>query len=188
MKVKVILLILTLTMLSACSYPKKEVTLDFEKQGKNYEIKEVKEGSNIKYDYIIYDDNHNEMDRGTTTRINPRITNTDKILQLCISEGTGLQNCKYYDTEEKKKSEWFETPILFNNQFVVRLNKLTKPSGIIIENIFNRSQFYEEYDINFSDKEIWPLKEVRFINDNTIELTYISDNNDKVETKKIIFK
>ncbi len=96
-----------------------------------------------------------------------------------------MQNCKYYDTEEKKKSDWFETPILSNNQFVVRLNKLTNPTGIIVENIFDKSQFYKEYDINFSDKEIWPLKEVRFINNNTIELTYISDNNGKVETKKL---
>ena len=102
MKVKVILLILTLIMLSAYNFPKKEVTINLKKQNRNYEIKEVKEGSNIKYDYIIYDDNHNEMDRGTTTRINPHITNIDKILQLCISEGTSLQNCKYYDTEEKR--------------------------------------------------------------------------------------
>jgi len=66
MKVKVILLILTLIMLSACSCHKKEVTLNFEKLGKNYEIKETEDGE---YNYIIYDDNHNEMDRGTTTRI-----------------------------------------------------------------------------------------------------------------------
>ncbi len=181
------ILILILCCTSACSHIK-NVTTNVEMKNKNYEIKEVKEGSNIKYDYIIYDDNHNEMDRGTTTRINPRITNTDKILQLCISEGTGLQNCKYYDTEEKKKSEWFETPILFNNQFVVRLNKLTKPSGIIIENIFNKSQFYEEYDINFSDKEIWPIEKINFINDNTIKITYVSDDKEKVKTEIIKFQ
>lgn len=99
-----------------------------------------------------------------------------------------MQNCKYYDTEEKKKSDWFETPILSNNQFVVRLNKLTKPSGIIIENIFNKSQFYEEYDINFSDKEIWPIEKINFINDNTIKITYVSDDKEKVKTEIIKFQ
>lgn len=182
-----ILLILALIILSACSSPKKEVTINLKKQNKNYEIKEVKDESNIKYDYIIYDDNHNEMDRGTTFRINPHMTNIDGILQLCISEGTGLQNCKYYDTEEKKKSDWFETPILSNNQFVVRLNKSTNPNGIIVEDIFDKSNFYKEYKVNFSNHEVWPLEDIRFIEDKTIEITYISDNNDRIETKVITF-
>ncbi len=187
MKIKGLLLVFTLCLATACSHIK-NVTTNVEMENKNYEIKEIKDGSNIKYNYIIYDNDHNEMDKGTTFRINPHITNIDKILQLCISEGTGLQNCKYYDTQEKKKSDWFETPILSNNQFVVRLNKLTKPTGIIVQNIFDKSQFYEEYDINFSDKEIWPIEKIKFINDNTIKITYISNDKEQIKTKIINFQ
>lgn len=184
MKIKVVLLILVLIMLSACSYTEKN-DVKFKKQ-KNYQIKEIKDGSNIKYDYIIYDNDHNEVDKGTAYRIKPRINIIDCILQLCISEGTGLQNCKYYDTEEKNKSKWFETPILYNKEFVVRLNELTNPTGIIVEDIFNKLNFYKEYSVNFSNNEIWPVKNIKFIDDNVIELTYISDNNSKSETKNII--
>ncbi len=185
MKKIVLFLIMILSLITIYTNFKTTDNSKFIVKNKNYEIKEIKDDSNIKYNYIIYDDNHNEMDKGITYRINPSITNTYGILQLCINEGTGLTNCRYYDTKEKKKSKWFETPILSNNKIVVKLNKLPNPTAIIIENIFDKSNSYKKYDINFSNKELWPLNDIKFVSDNQIEITYISDS-EKIETKIIL--
>lgn len=160
--------------------------MGFEEENKNYKINEVKSKAGIQYKYIIFDNDHNELDKGITFRTIPYINNNNGILQLCVSVGTGLRNCRYYNLEDRRKSKWFETPILSNDKVVITLNKLNNPSGIIVENIFDNSNFYKEYMINFSDSEVWPLKEAKFINDSAIELTYISDNSNKVETKEII--
>ena len=99
--------------------------------------------------------------------------------------GTGLRNCKYYDTENKIKSDWFETPLLANNTFVISFNKLTKPTGIVVQDIFDKSKFYKEYGVNFSSDEFYPLKNIKFINDDTIEITCVSKEN-SIESKIIL--
>lgn len=176
---KILLLILFLTC--ACSNIAEEVTTS--QAEKNYEIKEISENNVIKYEYIIYGNDSNEMDKGIAFRISPNITKINETLQLCISEGTGLRNCKYYDVKANKKSEWFESPLLSNGTLVISFDTLTKPTGIVVQDIFNKNKFYKWYEINFSDEEVWPLIDIKFVNNNEIEITYVSDNNNKVETK-----
>ena len=183
MKRKYVILVVILSLITIGVSLKQMDKSDFIAEDKNYKINELKTGTDIKYEYIIYDNNHNEIDKGTAFRTEPLMSNIDGILQLCISAGTGLTNCRYYNLENGKKSKWFETPILSNNKIVVILNRLTKPTGIIIENIFDDYSFNKKYNINFSKNEVWPLENIKFIND-TIEITYVSDN-EKIETKII---
>jgi len=42
--------------------------------------------------------------------------------------------------------------------------------------------------VNFSNDEVCPLEDIKFIDDKTIEITYISDNNDRIETKIIALR
>lgn len=181
---KVLLLSLVLLLVPISINTKNKISSSFKEKDKNYDIKEVKQASNTRYKYIIYDNDHNELDAGTTYRMEPDITNINDILELCVSAGTGLRNCKYYDTENKIKSDWFETPLLVNNTLVISFDKLTKPTGIVVQDIFDKSKFYKEYGVNFSSDEFYPLKNIKFINDDTIEITYVSNEN-SIESKTI---
>lgn len=150
------------------------------------EIMENVTKENIEYKYVIYGDDNNVMDAGATQRIEPNITNIGGILELCISAGTGLRNCRYYDTKKNVKSDWFETPILTNNKYVVSFNKLTEPTGIIVEDIFDKSKFYKEYGVNFSS-DAYPIKKIKFINDSIIWIVYEANENE-TETKIIFLR
>lgn len=182
---KVLLLSLVLLIVPISINTKNKISFNFKEKDKNYDIKKVKQMPNIEYKYIIYNNDRSELDVGTTYRIKPDITNINDILELCVGAGTGLRNCKYYDTENKIKSDWFETPLLANNTFVISFNKLTKPTGIVVQDIFDKSKFYKEYGINFSSDEFYPLKNIKFINDDTIEITYVSNEN-SIESKIIL--
>ncbi len=182
---KVLLLSLVLLLVPISINTKNKISFNFKEKDKNYDIKKVKQMPNIEYKYIIYNNDRSELDVGTTYRIKPDITNINDILELCVGAGTGLRNCKYYDTENKIKSDWFETPLLANNTFVISFNKLTKPTGIVVQDIFDKSKFYKEYGVNFSSDEFYPLKNIKFINDDTIEITCVSNEN-SIESKIIL--
>lgn len=184
---KVLLLSLVLLLVPISINTKNKISFNFKEKDKNYDIKKVKQMPNIEYKYIIYNNDRSELDVGTTYRIKPDITNINDILELCVGAGTGLRNCKYYDTENKIKSDWFETPLLANNTFVISFNKLTKPTGIVVQDIFDKSKFYKEYGVNFSSDEFYPLKNIKFINDDTIEITYVSNEN-SIESKIILLR
>lgn len=162
-----------------------KIKLDSKIRNKNYEFKKINENSSVKYKYTIYNNDHTVIDKGTTFRIEPEIKKVDGLLELCVSAGTGLRNCRYYDTKNSKKSEWFETPIYSNGQIIICFNNLTKPTGIIVENIFDKSKYHKEYKINFSSEKVYPIENIEFINENEIEITYVSNDSDKIESKTI---
>ncbi len=79
LKTREIVLIFIFLLATACSNFEKNIS-NFKNQSKNYTIEEIKNGSNIAYSYIIYDNNHFEMDRGTAYRIKPNTTSIYGVL------------------------------------------------------------------------------------------------------------
>lgn len=105
----------------------------------------------------------------------------DDIINIEIGMGTGIAIHTYYSVGENVFSQEF-TYVLSNLDELIAYIDVSEENPlenrkIIVQNIFDKSLFYKEFQLDFSNVDT-PVIEAKFSNDGrNLQLTYISGGN-----------
>ena len=102
----------------------------------------------------------------------------DDIVDIEIGMGTGIITHKYYDVDENIFSQEFQY-VLSNLDKLIAYIEVSKEKPlenrkVIVQNIFDKSLFYREFSLDFSNIDT-PVVEAQFLKDGTsLQLIYLS--------------
>ena len=171
--------------MSACS-PYKEINqdkrLEILDSGKYYCI--YKENI-TKVLYVIYNSNGEVVlseETGRPLKINML---NDDIVDIEIGLGTGLSKHTYYSVSKDVFSQEFTYVLASFHEMIsyidVSFEKPFENRRVIVQNIFDKSLFYEEYQLNFSKIDT-PVIQAEFLENATLlQLIYLCGES-QVET------
>ena len=146
----------------------------FYKQDKNYEILSNKEQT-IFY-YVIKDDNGYIIDEGYhNERGSFDINQNDEFLTMNYGYGGNVWYDRYYDISNGRVSRFFERPIQNSNELVAYFVVQNSDNSIVlvIQNKFDKSDYYKEIRRDFSDFVIKDEVKTDFLENNTkLKISY----------------
>ena len=130
---------------------------------------------NFEYGYYIYDANKNivEEEKGLTNLLDVTLLN-DNVVDVHINLGSGLSEHSYYSVERDAFSKKYLYVSAYNNEKVAYLNGSFQDRRLIVQNVFDKTEYYKEFDLDFSTF-FFPVVEASFINnDSQLQVTYYS--------------
>lgn len=114
---------------------------------------------------------------------------SDDTIDIGICMGTGITIHKYYNANENTFSEEF-TNVLTNSDKLIAYIEVSKETPlenrkVVVQNIFDKSLFYEEFKLDFSNVDT-PVIEAEFSKDGaSLLLTYLSGEK-QTQTSEIL--
>lgn len=151
---------------------------------KYYKITDAGEG---KYLYTIYNTGGKAVKTGETYRIEPWIHYIDQnTIQILISEGTGTFRCIYYDIGNDRFSEPYDSPVAAKYNRVAFLDYREEKTVLIVKDMFDEENCYQEFFLDFS-AAVSPVLSAEFTDEDTLQITYISNHNFGEEKTKTLF-
>ena len=114
---------------------------------------------------------------------------SDDTIDIGIGMGTGITIHKYYNANENTFSEEF-TNVLTNSDKLIAYIDVSKENPlenrkVVVQNIFDKSLFYEEFKLDFSNVDT-PVIEAKFSKDGAcLLLTYLSGEK-QTQTSEIL--
>lgn len=177
-----LLICILLCNFTACS-PQKQEIVD---SGKYYRIYK----HNItEVSYEIYDSVGNIVMSETTDRPLKIDLLNENIVDISTGMGTGITEHKYYSVEQNVISEVFSYVIAANNELVAYINvpeeQPLKKRRVVVQNAFDKSLFYKEYELDFSKVDT-PILDASFSEDGLLlEVIYLSGV-DQVQVSEIL--
>lgn len=141
----------------------------------NYQITySVIDQEKYRYHYRIYNQNGMVVREEQSDR-EPIISYIDdNMIEILISTGTYTFFCTYYDISEDRFSEVYQTPIIAEYGKVVYFEIREKVFQIIVRDIFDKNAFYKEFEIPNVSFVAMPIKEAIFLNEDTLQIKYLS--------------
>lgn len=102
----------------------------------------------------------------------------DDIIDIKIGMGTGITIHKYYSVGENIFSQQFSYVLSNSDQLIAYIDvpkeKPLENRKVIVQNIFDKSLFYKEFQLDFSNVDT-PIIEADFSKDGaSLQLTYLS--------------
>lgn len=102
----------------------------------------------------------------------------DDIIDIKIGMGTGITIHKYYSVGENIFSQQFSYVLSNSDQLIAYIDvpkeKPLENRKVIVQNIFDKSLFYKEFQLDFSNVDT-PVIEADFSKDGaSLQLTYLS--------------
>lgn len=148
----------------------------------NYEVYDISKYKIPQYQYFVFDTNNEVLDYNVT-RTNPPefIKLSDNILKVCISGGTGVKECIYYNLSNRDISQWYSNILAENKELIARVS-LENDSKIIVQNVFSTLKYYKEFIIEYDLAT--PEGITASFTDEKVEVTV--DNNDQIKVFKFI--
>ena len=157
------------------------------KQDKNYKILS-NEDVTIFY-YIVTDDEGYIIDTGYHDyRGSFDIYQKGKFLTLDYGYGGNSWHERYYDVSNGRVSRFFERPIQVSNELVAYFTFRDSDNAIVlvVQNMFDRSTYYQEITRDFSDFVFKDEAEAEFLeNDTKLKISYWTKPNDQKVTEII---
>ena len=181
-----ILLLVLFCFLTACSPYSNLKQTQIIDSGKYYRI--YKENDNqVRYE-IYNPDGKIALSEKTDRPIEINMISDDTI-DIGIDMGTGITIHKYYDANENIFSGEF-TNVLTNSDKLIAYIDVSKENPlenrkVVVQNIFDKSLFYEEFKLDFSNVDT-PVIEAEFSKDGAcLLLTYLSGE-EQTQTSEIL--
>ncbi len=138
------------------------------------------EGDGFEYYYYIYDNNKEVVEENGFARKPPSLSLLDdSVVNIRMGMGTGIAWDRYYSLERDAFSKTFYYVRAYSDELIAYVHVFDthntfETSRLVIRNAFDKSQYYKEVKLDFSRADA-PVKEARFINDNTqLEITYVA--------------
>jgi hypothetical protein len=164
--------------------------IDIISSGKNFKVYDITKDNQPEYRYEIYNDKGEIVKSETVWRIEPHIEYLDDntLLSIRISVGTGTALCQYYDVKTGVFSEIFESVKSAEYGKVVYMDSLNNKFKLIVRDIFDKLVYYNEFELDFSPiaNPSDVLLDVKFLNENTLQVSYLSG--DEYDEKTTIIK
>lgn len=145
---------------------------------KYYKITKNTKSNEVSYTYVIYDSTGKVVLKDSTTK-EPRIRYVSSgVLEILTNHGSSASLCSYYDIQNNILSQSFWNPSFVDGTIIIYMdfNENRDPNTLlIIQNIFNKNILYEEIVRDFSPTAVvsMAVESVKFVDQNTIELTYL---------------
>lgn len=122
--------------------------------------------------YTIYNNDNKIVKEDFHYGTEPFVTYIDEeTIQIQLSAGSNMFYCIYYDIINDRLSEAFESPILVKHGKVLYIDHNNTPVSLIIQDIYNQNEFFEEYFLNFSHS-VSPIINAEFIDEQNLYLLY----------------
>lgn len=134
--------VLLLVSVAGCSDQPKNATLE--------DFYTITKNSDNRFDYTFEDKNGKVLFENKDTTREPSIRElTDNVYEITTQTGTGLSTnwAVYCDTENSKVSETFNYVLGAKDSYVVYVNYENKEHTIIVQDIFDKSVYYETYKL-----------------------------------------
>lgn len=128
------------------------------------------------YYFKIFDKNGHFIDSGYHTSTTD-ISIVGDYIQLWYSAGMSNRMVKYYDIEKDKVSRLYNNPLDIHNELVVFASIVNNKECFIVQNIFDKSQFYQIYEMNPIPSSALAF-EACFIDDTHIQISYLIANDE----------
>jgi hypothetical protein len=146
--------------------------------GDNFKVYDITKNNQPEYRYEIYNNNGVVVKNETAWRTYPHITTLfgDTALSITQAVGTGTFLTQYYDIGRDLFSEIFETPFTAEHGMVVYVDISEGDFKLIVRDIFDISEFYKEFEMDFSPVANSPdaVRHVEFLDRNTLQVSYLS--------------
>lgn len=185
----IITFLLAVMALCSCQSDKNDKTFD---ETSYYKIINKSENDNQKYQYIIYNlDKEVVLDEETTRE--PAVNYLgDGLFEIVTSHGSPALLYRYYDIFNDTLSEdsfWNRAAV---KGHAIAYMDLTQDSKLvlIVRDIFNKDIYYNEFERNFSPNAVpsSALTDAEFINDDTLNITYLKGEDSEEVTETIHIK
>ena len=134
--------VLLLVSVAGCTEQPKNVTLE--------DFYTITKNNDNRFDYTFEDKNGNVLFENKDTTKEPSIRElTADVYEITTQTGTGLSTnwAVYCDTENSKVSETFYYVLGAKGSYVVYADYENKEHTIIVQDIFNKSVYYETYKL-----------------------------------------
>lgn len=141
------------------------------------------------FDYVIYNaDGKVALSETTDNPISINMLNAD-IVDIGIGMGTGLSIHRYYSVEKDSFSNEFSYVL---SNYGERIAYLYVPDmnsfedrKVVVQNMFNQKLYYNEFTLEFSNIDTPVIKAVFLDNGTSLQLTYLSGENQTQITKTL---
>ena len=147
---------------------------------KYYMVYDITKDNQPEYRYEILNEKGNIVKNETVWRVCPKIEYLDDntLISIEIGVGTGTWLTQYYDVNNDLFSEVFESPAIEKYGKVVFINISEDKPILIVRDIFNKTEYFEEFVVDFSPvaNPVDALKNVEFLDENTLKISYLSGN------------
>lgn len=116
----------------------------------------------------------------------------DDIVDIRIGMGTGITIHKYYDVAENIFSQDFTYVLSNSNELIAFIDvpneKPFENRKVVVQNVFDKSLFYKEFQLDFSKIDT-PVVKATFSNGATsLELTYLSGEEQVQISETLVLK
>lgn len=152
---------------------------------KNIAINSYIEKGEKVYKYVVYSEKNKKIYEEKTYKY-PNIKRVNQhIYYVGISAGTSVYLVRYFDLLNERISDVFETPLdIMDNKIIIYNGK---KGEIIVQDIFDKSKYYEEIELKSSDA-VFPIVFARFLSTDTIQVRYMAGNDYEEKTKTFRLK
>lgn len=131
--------------------------------------------------YILYDKKGNVIESRRGNRVPPDIKYvSDNVIEERFHGGTYADNCRYYDVDSGKFSDYYENPFLVQDGKIVYFNEQIKK--LIIRNIFDESIYYRDFEIDISCTQP-PISTQLIDSDTHLVMAYYNGANTRIITE-----
>lgn len=136
------------------------------------------------YQYIIYNKEKEVVRKAEHYGSIPIITYIDQdMIQILLLAGSDTFFCRYYDIDNDRFSESFESPITTKYKRIVYYNYQKEPYGVVVSDIFDKELFYQEYELDLA-LAVAPVNKAEFLDENTLAIEYMSGS--QYEIKSVV--
>lgn len=142
--------------------------------GKHYKVYDVTQNDEAKYTYEIYNESGKIVKKEDVEKNCPKLKYlSEALLSIELNAGTNLCLTQYYDTKTDKFSEIFQTPFAIHDNKVVYMKD---SETLIVRDAFDKLKYNKEFRLDFSSSAVPAtlITKVKFIDDNELEVTYLS--------------
>lgn len=145
---------------------------------------------NFEFTYFLYDYKKKIVEKQTVkdNPLNIELLN-DNVVDVSIGKGTGLSEHYYYSVDRDSFSKNYLYVIAYSNEKIAYIDVPNENAfenrHLVVRNVFDKSLYYQEYNMDFSKVDT-PVISAAFINNDTqLQITYLSGEQQTEFTKMI---
>jgi len=122
--------------------------------GAYFRVYDVSTEEAAQYRYFVYMRGGDLLGSGITEKMPefsfPDIEKWPGLIKMRVFEfGAGGDNCRYFDIDAGRASEWFWFPVGQNNRLVVCVDQPAFATKLIVQSLFN-TDYYREFELDFA--------------------------------------
>lgn len=151
--------------------------------GRDYNIDElymVEYNGDYTYNYVVKDINDNVLlsDEGISREPKVKVIN-EKLLSVSVQTGTGISTrwTIYCDVFNARISDTYYSVLGEYRENVVFVNHDNGDYSVVIQDIFNKEEYYKEIILEDASKVTDPIVDFEKLDDDKVKIVYLKGDN-----------